>query len=157
MRGFIYGGVLKRFCGIWKNVLIYFLLTVLFNLTTIQQKRLKVKPICPNVRSRTTWRIWNSSSGKFYVTAKRHKLKNDISIGDLSFIPIISNVVTASYQLAKYLGKLLSPLNKPQYMVKSNKEFVKVAKNNVFWCLISIYYGSLGLLNWYNTETNLWR
>ena len=43
--GFIYGGVLTRFYGIWKNVLIYFILTVLFNLTTIQQKRLKVKLI----------------------------------------------------------------------------------------------------------------
>ena len=42
---FIYGGVLTRFYGIWKNVLIYFILTVLFNLTTIQQKRLKVKLI----------------------------------------------------------------------------------------------------------------
>ena len=34
---------------------------------------------------------------------------------------IIFNVGTASYQLGKYLAKLLSPLSKSQYMVNSTK------------------------------------
>ena len=62
-----------------------------------------------------------SSPGKFYGTAKRYKLANGSSIDDLPLRPIISNVGTASYQLAKYLVKLLSPLSRSQYTVNSTK------------------------------------
>ena len=69
-----------------------------------------------------------SSSGKFYGTAKRHKLKKGSSVDDLPLRLFISNVGTASYQLAKYLAKLLSPLSKSQYTVNSPKEFIKMIK-----------------------------
>ena len=43
--------------------------------------------------------------------------------------PIISNIGTATYQLAKYLAKLLSPLSQSQYTVKSTKGFMKKIRN----------------------------
>ena len=59
--------------------------------------------------------------GKFYDTAKRHKLEKVSSVDNLLLRPTVSNVGTASYQLAKYLAKLLSRLSKSQYMVISTK------------------------------------
>ena len=70
-----------------------------------------------------------SSPGEFYGTAKRHKLKTGSSLDDLPLRPIISNDGTASYQLAKYLAKLLSPLSKSQYMVNSTTEFIEMIIN----------------------------
>ena len=61
------------------------------------------------------------SPGKFYDTAKRHKLEKVSSVDNLLLRPIVSNVGTASYQLAKYLAKLLSRLSKSQYTVISTK------------------------------------
>ena len=49
----------------------------------------------------------DSSPGKFYGTAKKRKLTPTGTIDDLPIRPIISNLGTASYQLAKYLAKLL--------------------------------------------------
>ena len=69
-----------------------------------------------------------SSPGKLWGTAKRHKLKKGSSVDDLPLRPIISNVGTASYQLAKHLEKLLSPLSKSQYTVNSTKEFIELIK-----------------------------
>ena len=53
-----------------------------------------------------------SSPGKFYGTAKRHKLKKGSSIDDLPLRPIISNVGTASYQLAKYTKEFIDMIKK---------------------------------------------
>ena len=43
--------------------------------------------------------------------------------------PIVSNIGTATYQLAKYLAKLLSPLSQSQYTVKSTKDFTDKIRN----------------------------
>ena len=48
--------------------------------------------------------------GKFYGTAKIHILPLNGFIENLPVRLIISNIGTASYQLVKYLAKLLSPL-----------------------------------------------
>ena len=72
-----------------------------------------------------------SSPGKFYGTAKQHKLKNGSSVDDLALRPIISNVGIASYQLAEYLAKLLSPLSRSQYTVNSTKEFTNIKNETV--------------------------
>ena len=69
-----------------------------------------------------------SSPGKLCGTAKRHKLKKGSSVDDLPLRPIISNVGTTSYQLAKYLAKLFSLLSKSQYTVNSTKEFIEMIK-----------------------------
>ena len=65
-----------------------------------------------------------SAPARFYGTAKLHKLKNDSTVDDLPIRPIISNINTASYQLAKYLAKLLSPLSTSEYTVKSTSDFI---------------------------------
>ena len=72
-----------------------------------------------------------SSPGKFYGAAKQHKLKNGSSVDDLALRPILSNVGIASYQLAEYLAKLLSPLSRSQYTVNSTKEFNNIKNETV--------------------------
>ena len=49
-----------------------------------------------------------SCPGKFYGTTKIHELPVNGGINELPIRPIVSN--TATYNLAKYLSKLLSPL-----------------------------------------------
>ena len=55
-----------------------------------------------------------SNVGKFYGTAKVLKLKQGDTVDQLSLWPAVSNYGTASYKLAKYFAKLLSPLSKSQ-------------------------------------------
>ena len=63
-----------------------------------------------------------SCAGKFYRTAKIHKLPPDGNISNLPLTPMISNIGTASYQLAKYLAQVLSPLTRSRYTINSTKE-----------------------------------
>ena len=66
-----------------------------------------------------------SSPGKLYETAKIHKLSDRDGIEKLPIRPIISNLNTATYHLAKYLAKLLAPLSTSEYTASSSKEFIK--------------------------------
>lgn len=65
-----------------------------------------------------------SAPARFYGTAKIHKLQTNGTVNDLPIRPIISNINTASYNLAKYLAKLLSPLSTSEHTVKSTNEFI---------------------------------
>ena len=105
------------------------MLVVLFNSTMIQQRF--IRKIKNNLtKQEYSWLYpTGSSPGKFYGTAKRHKLKQGSSVDDLPLRPVISNVGTASYQLAKYFAELLPPLSKSYYTVNSIKEFVDMIKN----------------------------
>ena len=69
------------------------------------------------------------SPGKLYGTAKIHKLSDRDGIGKLPIRPIIYNLNTAAYHLAKYLAKLLSPLSTSEYTVSSSKELMTITKN----------------------------
>ena len=71
-----------------------------------------------------------SNAGKFYGTAKVHKLKQGDTVDHLPLRPIVSKCGTASYKLAKYLAKLLSTLSKSQYTVqiKEFEEFINHIK-----------------------------
>ena len=64
-----------------------------------------------------------SALGKFYGNAKIHKLSSN-DVNDLPLRPIVSNIGTATYETAKYLAKLLSPLSKSNYTINSTKQFV---------------------------------
>ena len=68
--------------------------------------------------------LTGSAPARFHGTVKIHKLKNDRAFDELPIRPIISNINTASYQLAEYLAKLLSPLSTSEYTVKSNSDFI---------------------------------
>ena len=49
-------------------------------------------------------------------------------INDLPVRPIVSNLNTTTYNLAKYLSKLLSPLQQSINTVKNTKEFIEELK-----------------------------
>ena len=70
-----------------------------------------------------------SSPGKLYGTAKIHKLSDRDGIKKLSIHPVIYNLNTATYHIAKYLAKLLSPLSTSEYTVSSSKEFMTTIKS----------------------------
>ena len=69
------------------------------------------------------------SPGKLYGTAKIQKLSNGNGIEKLLIRPLISNLNTATYRLAKHSAKLLSPLSTSEYKVSSSKEFETTIKN----------------------------
>ena len=72
-----------------------------------------------------------SSPGKFYGTAKVHKLAINDTVEELQLRPVVSNLNTATYQLARYLAKISSPLSRSQYTVESSNKFVNVIKQQV--------------------------
>ena len=65
-----------------------------------------------------------SSPGKFYGTEKIHKLSQGDQAEKLPIRPIIFNIDTATYRLAKHFAKLLSLLSASEYTVKSTKDFI---------------------------------
>ena len=68
----------------------------------------KVQNILRKIKSKLTINEYKqlypsgSSPGKFYGTAKIHKLSNDDNVEILPIRPIISNIGTATYSQAKY-------------------------------------------------------
>ena len=58
-----------------------------------------------------------------------HKLLTNGFIDNLPLRPIISNIGTKRYQLAKYLAKLLSPVAQSNYTINSTKDFMIKIKN----------------------------
>ena len=83
----------------------------------------KIKSKFPEQEYKTSYST-GSAPARCYGTANMHKLKNHRAVDELQIRPIISNINTASYQLAKYLAKLLSPLGTSEYTVKSMSNFI---------------------------------
>ena len=114
-------------------------------LNTQQFQQLDVSPTAANeykiqrplrkIKSKFTQQEYNrlypteSNAGKFYGTAKLHKLPTFGTVYQLPLRPIISNIQTVSYQLAKHLPKLLLPLSKKQYSIYSIKNFMSFMKH----------------------------
>ena len=69
-----------------------------------------------------------SAPNKFYGTAKNHKIPVNGTVDDLMLRPVISNIGTASYHVAEYLAKMLSPLSKSGYTVNNNIQFINYIK-----------------------------
>ena len=69
-----------------------------------------------------------SRSGLFYTTAKVHKLQSGEGLNELTMRPIISNVGTATYEIAKFLNSLLAPLEKSDRSILNTEAFVKQVK-----------------------------
>ena len=73
-----------------------------------------------------------SCTEKFYGIAKIHKVPLNGFIDNLPLRPIISNIDTASYQQAKYLAKLLSPLAQSNFTINSTKDLmIKIKNENI--------------------------
>ena len=66
--------------------------------------------------------------GKFYGIAEIRKLKLNDKVDQLPIRPIVSNIGTATYNLAKNLSKLLSPLSKSKYTMGNKKHFIERIK-----------------------------
>ena len=77
-------------------------------------------------RTNTVIPNWIIPWQEFYGTAKIHKLSPGDQIEKLPIRPIISNIDTATYRLAKHLAKLLSPLSASEYTVKSTRLYRKI-------------------------------
>ena len=69
-----------------------------------------------------------SCPGIFGGTAKIYKLFAKSSINDVPIQPILSNLNTATNNLAKCLSKFLSPLWQSRNTVKNMKEFIEDLK-----------------------------
>ena len=76
-----------------------------------------------------------SSPGKFYGIAKIHNLSQGDQVEKLPIRPIISNIDTATYRLAKHFARLLSPLSTSEYTVKSTKKQLKYLRD-IKWYLL---------------------
>ena len=72
--------------------------------------------------------LTGSAPGKLYGTAKVHKMAGNDNIDNLPLRPIISNIGTTFYHLAKHLAKLLSPLCHSEFTVKNTKALYKNLK-----------------------------
>ena len=60
-----------------------------------------------------------------YGTAKLHKKYWNDTVDELPIRPNVSNTGTATYNLAKYLATLLSPLSQSEYTIKITKQFIE--------------------------------
>ena len=93
--------------------------------TRVQNKLLKMKKRFTEAQYK---RLYPSSSrpGLFFGLAKVHKLKNgSTNVNELPLRPVISNIGTATYELSKYLAKLLQPIAKSDFTIESTKDFVR--------------------------------
>ena len=94
----------------------------------------KIQRTLCKMKSRFTLQEYNkvyptgSNAGKLYGTVKIHKLPESGKVDQLPLCPIISNIGTASYYLAKLLAKMLAPLSKSEYTVQNTKDFVNFIK-----------------------------
>ena len=77
-----------------------------------------------------------SLPGKFYGTAKIHKLSRNDTINELPLRPIVSNICTATCHLSKYLVELLPPLSESEYTIKNTKHFLKKSRKNIYLMII---------------------
>ena len=66
----------------------------------------------------------SSKPGSFYETAKVHKLKEREGVDKLTLRPIISNIRTATYEIARYLAELLALLGKSKYTISNTKDYI---------------------------------
>ena len=94
----------------------------------IQRQLRKIKPHLTPSQYRKIYPT-GSNPGRFYGTAKVHKLKENDGVKELTLRPIVSNIGSASYELAKFLANFLSPLSISEYTVKNTQEFITFTKN----------------------------
>ena len=67
----------------------------------------------------------SNQSGKIYATAKTHKFdsREDITIQNLRFCPIISQIGTYTYNAAKVLSDYMRPLCQNEYKISVTQSF----------------------------------
>ena len=94
----------------------------------IQRMLTKIKPKLSEHEQKVLYPS-GSSPGKFYGTAKIHKVSGNGNIDQLPIRSIVSNLNAATYQLAKHFSKILSPLRESEYTIKSTRHFMEIIKH----------------------------
>ena len=94
----------------------------------VQRKMLSMK----KAFSKDTYKkLYPSAShpGLYFGLAKVHKLdKNAPKVESLPLRPVISNIGTATYEISKYLSKVIAPIAKSSYTIESTKDFINKLK-----------------------------
>ena len=94
----------------------------------------KVQRLVRKIKSKIPAQLYSkiyptgSQPAKFYGTAKVHKVPEGGSLDQLPLRQIVANTSSATYHLAKYLAKLLSPLCTSEYTIQSTADFIKKIK-----------------------------
>ena len=67
----------------------------------------------------------SNHSARLYGTAKIHKFEflKDITVGNLKFRPIIDQIGTFMYNVAKFISDYLRPLCKNEYFINDTQKF----------------------------------
>lgn len=99
-----------------------------------------------------------SSPGKLYGTTTVHKSFMNCFMNWckrksewLTITPIISNIGTSIYYLAKYFAQLLNHLSESQYMIKNIKDFTRKLRKQklpksymtIIWCSFTLHECSI--------------
>ena len=69
--------------------------------------------------------------GKLYATAKTHKFNSldDITVDNLKFRPIISQIGTYTYNASRVISQYLKPLCENEYKINDTQTFASMIKN----------------------------
>ena len=69
----------------------------------------------------------------FYGTPKACKLQQQQQqrLGELTMSPIISNIQAATYEIAKYLNKLLTPLSQSDYYLLNAEDLIRRLREKI--------------------------
>ena len=101
---------------------------VKLNLDSTKTTEREVQNVLRKIRSKSSLNEYKqlyptrSSSDKFYQTAK---ITQGVQVKKLLIRPIVSNIDTATYRLAKHLAERLSQLNTSEYTMKRRKDLQK--------------------------------
>ena len=88
----------------------------------VQRTLTKIKDKIPSLLSSKIYST-GSSPARFHGTAKLRKVKDNGTVEDLPLRPIISNIRTATYEIA-----IVKALGQSQYTSKSSNSFIKTLK-----------------------------
>ena len=69
-----------------------------------------------------------SRPGLFYRTPKVHKIQQQQQqqrLEELTMRPVISNIRTATYEITKYLNKLLTSLSKSDHKILNTEDLIR--------------------------------
>ena len=74
--------------------------------------------------------------GKLYTTVKTHKFNSldNITVDDLKFHPIISQIGTYTYNASRVISWYLKPLCEDEYKISDTQTFASMIKNQTPLC-----------------------
>ena len=96
-----------------------------------------------------------SKPGSFYEIAEIHKLKERKRVEKLTLRPIISNIGTATYEIARYLTELLAPPGKSHAFIQWKwgllKNLIQTSISICFYEKFNLIFISIQLSEFHGT------